>query len=57
MRYMILALLLVAGCSHTAPKLILSDNTGSNVAAVASFIPAGTDATTAAKQMSDAGFT
>ena len=57
MRYIILALLLAAGCSNTAPKLVLSDNTGSNVAAVASLIPTGTDATTASRQMSDAGFT
>ena len=51
------ALLLVAGCSSSQPKLELSDNTASNIAVVASYIPAGTDSAAALKKMSDAGFT
>ena len=57
MRYMILALLVMAGCSSSQPKLELSDNTASNIAVVASYIPTGTDSATALKQMSHAGFT
>ena len=57
MRYMILGLLLIAGCSSMGPHLELSDNTASNIAVVASYVPAGTDAPTAIKRMSEAGFT
>jgi hypothetical protein len=57
MRYMILALFLIAGCSSLKPKLELSGNTASNIAVVASYIPSGTDSATAFNQMSDAGFT
>ena len=57
MRYLILALLLFAGCTSTNSKLQLSDNTAGNVAAVAAYVPTGTDVATATKRMTDAGFT
>ena len=55
--YTMMICLLCVGCSSSKPKLELSDNTASNIAVVASFIPTGTDYATAFKQMSDAGFT
>ena len=45
----------MSGCNKS--NLVLSDNTASNIAVVASYIPTGTDSATALKQMSDAGFT
>ena len=57
MRHMILALLLMAGCTSSKPKLELSDDTASNIATVASYIPVGSHSATVIKQMSDAGFT
>ena len=57
MRYLILALLLFAGCTSTNSKLQLSDNTAGNVSAVAAYVPTGTDVATATKRMTDAGFT
>jgi hypothetical protein len=54
MKYIVLILLLIAGCN--SPELELSDNTASNVSAVAAYIPVGTDSTTAIKRMSDADF-
>ena len=55
MKYILIGVLFLAGCN--ASKLELTDNTASNISAVASCIPTGTDAATAVSRMSDAGFT
>ena len=54
-KYMLIGALFMAGCNN--PQLDLSDNTASNIAVVESYVPSGTDAATAVKLMSDAGFT
>ena len=57
MRHLTILLLFIAGCASQKPLLELTDNTASNNAAVAAYVPVGTDAATAATRMSDAGFT